>query len=468
VRLSYPATTDLLYVIADGASSSAIRLAAVPGAGAPSDVVANELTTVATAFAMSQFLKGGTISGLPEGLALATATAASLVNPATGEATPSLSRSMLAQIHTLANLLAWCVQSKERDACHDLFAESRAAGIAMPANTLDAALAIAHNPANNVVPLYHLAPRDKPYAPALTESPESWVLSLRHGAVAPGDAPSGLRATDPEGNVWVTNDRANSVSRFDAKGNALSPPGGWKNRRIRKPRGIRSDACGNIWIANSGGASVTRFPRGDPQGAQTYEVDMREPSGIAIDAAGSVWITGSGNGRVAKLNPDGTPAPGSPFILRALDKPLDIAIDSAGNAWVSNHSGRSVTMFRPDGLDTHTFTGGGIDGPWGIAVDGRDNIFVANSKHPSLSILCGARPENCPQGKQTGDAISPAGGYTSDTLSQPSWLAIDLAGNVRIATAGGVVEFIGLAAPVAGPLIGPPRQPGQPLPRCGK
>jgi hypothetical protein len=83
-----------------------------------------------------------------------------------------------------------------------------------------------------------------------------------------------------------------------------------------------------------------------------------------------------------------------------------------------------------------------------------------------LSVLCGARPEHCPSGKQTGDAITPAGGYTSDGLSQPTWVAIDLAGNVRVAVADGVVEFIGLAAPVAQPLIGPPRQPGQPLPAC--
>jgi len=357
---------------------------------------------------------------------------------------------------------------KERDSCRDLFTESKADGFGTPANTLDAALAIARSPANNVVALYHLAPHDKPYAPALAASPDTWVLTLRRSGGASADAPSGTRATDPAGNVWATNYPGNSISKFDARGNPLSPPTGFKNRRIRKPRGIRSDACGDIWIANSGGASVTKFPRGDPQRALTFEVDMREPSGIAIDAAGSVWITGSGNGRVAKLGPDGTPAPGSPFILRALDKPLDIAIDGLGNAWVSNHSGRSVTMFRPDGLDSRTFTGGGIEGPWGIAVDGNDNIFVANFKHPSLSVLCGSRPENCPPGKQTGDAITPPGGYTSDGLSQPAWLAIDLAGNVRIATADGVVEFIGLAAPVAAPLIGPPRQPGQPLPACAE
>ena len=253
---------------------------------------------------------------------------------------------------------------------------------------------------------------------------------------------------------------------FDATGKLLSPSGGYRDRRLKRPQGIRSDACGNIWIANNGGASITKFPRGEVSRAVTFEIDIRDPFGVAIDGTGNVWVTGSGNDRVAKLAPDGKPAPGSPFIVRGLDNPLEIAIDAAGNAWVANQGGRSVTMFRPDALENRNFTGAGLEGPWGIAVDGNGNVFVANSKKPALSILCGARPENCPQGKQTGDAISPAAGYASNGVSRLTSLAIDPAGNVWIAGADGVVEFIGMAAPVATPLIGPPRQPGQPLPAC--
>src|SRR5689334_5701476 len=126
IEYSPPGSSDLLYVLADGGSSTAVRLAAVPGAGAPPDVVVNELTTVATAFAMSQFLKAGTIAGHPESLAAAAATARDLVDPATGEAAQTLSRNMIAKLHTLSNLLAFCVQAKERDACRDLFGESKA------------------------------------------------------------------------------------------------------------------------------------------------------------------------------------------------------------------------------------------------------------------------------------------------------------------------------------------------------
>jgi streptogramin lyase len=471
-RLTYgaPSPASILYVFADGAPIPSVRLASVLGAAqvAPQTVVINEASTVATAFAMAQFLKASSIGGFGPGLQLAAATFRNLMNPATGEVPPFFGPHNQAHIHTLANVLASCVRSKERDACQDLFTESKALGFGTATNTLDAALSIARSPANNVVPLYLLAPRNKPpYTPALPGSPETWAIAIRHSPTA-ALTPSVNMAYDPAGSLWITDPVANSVAQFDAAGKPVSPMGGLRDRRIRKPQGVRSDTCGNIWIANSGGSSVTKLPGGDFARAVTYEIDARDPYGIAIDGGGNVWITGSGNDRVIKLSPDGKPAPGSPFIVKGLDKPLEIAIDFAGNAWVANSSGRGVTMLRPDGQESRTFIGGGMEGPWGIAVDGNGNIFVSSSKKPALSVLCGSRPEHCPQGKQTGDAISPASGYTSNGVTGLKSVAIDIAGNVWVAGAEGVVEYIGMAAPVASPIIGLPRLPGQPVAGCGK
>lgn len=84
--------------------------------------------------------------------------------------------------------------------------------------------------------------------------------------------------------------------------------------------------------------------------------------------------------------------------------------------------------------------------------------------------LCGAAPENCPPGLQTGDPIAP-GGYFFDGLKRNTAAQIDPSGNVWLPNnwetvpvqqnPGGheIVVFIGLAKPVQTPLIGPPRQP---------
>ena len=152
---------------------------------------------------------------------------------------------------------------------------------------------------------------------------------------------------------------------------------------------------------------------------------------------------------------------------------------------------------RPDGTEIGHFTGGGIDGPWGIAVDGEDNLWVANfsalqpgSNFTSgrLSELCGINPSARPPGKELGDPISPLTGYTvpsagSEVLlhngdplygpeAPPSFapmmrqtnVVIDQAGNVWSLNnwkpnfdidvlfnpgGDGVVIFVGLAAPPA-------------------
>ena len=61
-------------------------------------------------------------------------------------------------------------------------------------------------------------------------------------------------------------------------------------------------------------------------------------------------------------------------------------------------------MGQPDGTVLPQFDAGkSIVGPWGIAIDGNDNVWVANSIGRSVTQLCGARPANRPPGTKTGD-----------------------------------------------------------------
>ncbi|MCP4709543.1 MAG: hypothetical protein GY869_13030 [Planctomycetes bacterium] len=96
---------------------------------------------------------------------------------------------------------------------------------------------------------------------------------------------------------------------------------------------------------------------------------------------------------------------------------------------------------------------------------------MANFNGRRLSHLCGANPSNCPPGFDTGDPISPDDGYTFDGLVRVTGVQIDPSGNVWLVNnweidplptnPGGhqLVVFIGLAAPVKTPLIGPPEKP---------
>jgi hypothetical protein len=89
---------------------------------------------------------------------------------------------------------------------------------------------------------------------------------------------------------------------------------------------------------------------------------------------------------------------------------------------------------RPAGSEANfsPIYGKGIYAPWAVSVDGNDNIWVSNLSTASAGIveLCGFRPENCPPGMKTGDAISPPGGYVGGGLQLQVDVGIGPAGDV--------------------------------------
>jgi hypothetical protein len=121
----------VLYLVADGepqssggrgieSEKSPVRLATVLGtAPFPSDVVINERTTVATAYAMAQFIQGRRIGGVFPGLQNAAGTVQNLVDIRTGQVGSLLGTppngeltSTMRAFNSLANMLAACVQTR--------------------------------------------------------------------------------------------------------------------------------------------------------------------------------------------------------------------------------------------------------------------------------------------------------------------------------------------------------------------
>ncbi len=569
--IRYKAPQDnscVLYLIADGEKGrphAGVRLATVLGAGqAGTSVVINERTTVATAYTMAQFLSGVNIAGNSPGVPNAALTLRNLVSISTGSTGVVLSSppngnrtSTLAEFNTLANLLASCVAASTDAPCRALFRAAGAEGVD-PTDTLQAAVTIAHFPANNVAGLYQLSQGSGSYVPRLQAAPAAWTLAIRYdgnghemdgpgtmvfdkdgniwssnnydyqkspftqacggltvlkltpdGKDAPGAPYSGGGlygagfgiALDLDGNAWVGNfgfegvgDKTCSgdittVSEFTPGGQPLSGDG-FHQGPLYQPQGMATDQQGNLWIANCGAGSVTEYPRANPYAARTFSqgLGLNKTFGLAVDGNGDIWVANNGGSSITVIHPDGTKA----AILSGsgISRPLGVAIDSHNNAWVANSgviplpcetssevapptAARSISEISPNGktYTINTFKGGGLTVPWGIAVDGNDNVWVANFGQRRLSEFCGSSPENCPAGKKTGDPISPDGGFGFDGLSRNTGVVIDASGNVWLANnwlelavqtnPGGreLVVFIGAAAPVRTPMVGPPQQP---------
>jgi hypothetical protein len=308
---------------------------------------------------------------------------------------------------------------------------------------------------------------------------------------------------DPDGNIWAGNfgfaapgcdnqPLHNSISKFSPGGRALSPPSGFTAGNISWPQGTVSDRKGNIWLANCGNSTVTQYPDGRTDRALSFDdLGIVEPFDIAINQRGQAFVTGNNSDNVAMLNPDGSPTFRSPISGAGIVRPMGIAVDSRGNMWVasshlldvpcpgpvmlppSSELGGSVALISSRGLPLTRsgFKGGGLTVPWGISVDGDDNVWVGNFAGKRVSQFCGTRPASCPPGIRTGDPISPdRTGYGFDGLTRTTGLEPDPSGNLWVTNnwkevplqtnPGGyqIVIFVGIAAPIRTPVIGPPRR----------
>jgi streptogramin lyase len=272
--------------------------------------------------------------------------------------------------------------------------------------------------------------------------------------------------------------------------------GGYEQGEIDQPQGVISDRKGNIWTANCGNSSVTRYAGGNPEAwlnIQKGRTGLAAPFDLAANAGGQVFVTGNGSDTVAILDKTGKPAPNSPVSGGGIHRPMGIAVDSRGNMWVANSAKvvvgfcpeairfeggadrGSVVLIKPNGEPARErpYKGAGMQTPWGIAVDGDDTVWVANFTGQRLSQVCGARPKLCPPGKRgVGRPISPnRRGYGFNGLTRNTGVQVDPSGNVWLANnwkqkavqtnPGGyqLVAYLGIAAPIKTPLIGPPERP---------
>jgi streptogramin lyase len=499
------------------AANGAIALLTVMGtclqSFTESQIVVNEATTVAGVYALSQFLSAGANLGASSsnalGLANAVATAQALVDVTKGSSPgPGFAAngtSPAPRIDSLANLLNGCTAAGATgSSCSGLFSATTAAGNgSAPNNTLDAALNLARNPAANVAALYALSTGSNAFAPALASAPADWTLFINYtggGMNAPsglgidsvGDVwvasyfnvasvfsplgkplvPQGITgfglsasyglAVDANNNAWIPNEPSatvagNSVSVLNSNGQSVAGSGGFTAGGLDFPIAVAIDTDGSAWLVDYGDSHLTHLSSSGQalSGTTGYaSPTLVFPVAAAIDGSHNVWIANQGAATVTKVA-----ANGSQFSsYTCCNAPSGLAIDQLGNVWVTNYYGNSISELSSSGavLSNGAYSGGGIDHPQDIAIDGAGDVWIANYRAASITELAGAGAT------APGAALSPAGGLGPDAaLLEAYAIAVDASGNVWVSNFGNntLTQFIGLAAPVRTPLLGPPTAP---------
>lgn len=187
---------DQLYLTATGGDAGAGNnpaIALITAFGPCTDltdstfVAINEVTTVASAFALAPFASG--LANVGSGPADRSAFAAAfpnvtaMVSTTSGLASPtSYGNGIVPQttLYSLANSLAACVNSvPSNTSCADLFSATGTSA-RTPTNTLEAALNLALNPTLNPSAVYGLGGPTPPFQPTLAAAPASYALPVAH------------------------------------------------------------------------------------------------------------------------------------------------------------------------------------------------------------------------------------------------------------------------------------------------
>jgi hypothetical protein len=297
----------------------------------------NELTTVATVWALGPFMTGPTnigtsatnIAGLTNAFAAINEIVTTSNGTTPGPTLPTGATVPTTEINTIADILEQCINSGggvagDGSSCGNLFnLAANATGTVYPTDTITAAMNIAQNPGRNVANLNKLRSASPVFQPALdvNSPPNAWTIAITYTAGGTLSSPSSI-ATDTSGNVWVTNAGNSSVTKLDTTGALVfnTTAGG-----LNSPNAIAIDGGGSAWVTNAGNSTVTKLNAAGTSGSTYSSNGLNAPKSIVVDGNGDIWITNGGNNSVSAFTSGGVPLTGSPFSGAGVTTPVSVA-----------------------------------------------------------------------------------------------------------------------------------------------
>ena len=239
--------------------------------------------------------------------------------------------------------------------------------------------------------------------------------------------------------------------------------------RFDFPCGITLDGNDNIYVADSSNATIRKItPTGmvstlagkagvtGTSDGTGMEAQFNYPGKIAVDGNGNIYVADTNNHTIRKINSVGTVSTlaGSPGQSGSTDgigrsalfnRPEGVAVDGNGNIYVADTLNATIRKITPAGTVSTLAGMAGIPGssdgigmatqfnyPEGIAVDGKGNIYVADTNNHTIRKISSNKMVTTLAGTARVQGSSDGNGSEA-RFFLPTGIAVDGNGNIYVA-----------------------------------
>lgn len=434
------------------------------------NIIINELTTISCLYCFNNMIHNGIITGNGKSLKTASLMNFNFVNY-TGTLSDVIQTSpngnetnALQLLNSLSNLLAICINNQE--IYNNVVIYTTVKNIT-PQNTAEIITSIVRNPANNISVIFSSTLIYKIYAPYLPfdNVPGAFTLAVKvnnSGNMNYLIGGIGNIVFDDNGNAWCTNNviqgtpdssnftvvlqpngkptsfspvigggnvgcgfgivkyfdniivgnygwgnvfPAGGLTIYKEDGTVLTGENGFQDSLYRV-QGMSVDNKNNIWVCSYGNSCVVCYINGDLNNKCTLQLPNESlPFHVVNDSNGNAFVTLKGTSKLLKLKLHQNQIE-TIFDISIGNTPLGVAVDSKDNVFVASASNYTVYKLDNNGNILRKITNG-IFGPWSCTIDSNDELWVANfDANPTTNVY------GMPHYTNEGILISPSSGYT--------------------------------------------------------